>query len=121
MKHSTINLASFALVTLLGLSACDKTNTTENSEMAVERNQDSLGESGSDLGVKVEDGTITTKIKTAFLAESKISSLDINVTTQDGVVTLTGKADSLESSQKASEIASGIEDVKQVNNQLVIN
>lgn len=121
MKLSTTPLAAFALVSLLGLSACDKTNTTENSEISAERDPDSLGEMGSDLGIKVEDGTITTKIKTAFLAESKISSLDINVTTQDGVVTLTGKADSLESSQKATEIASGIKDVKQVNNQLVIN
>ncbi len=121
MKPTTVQLSAFTLVCLLGLSACDKPNTADDTDMKVERSLDTMGETSSEVGVKVEDATITTKTKAAFLAESSISSLDINVTTLDGVVTLTGRADSLASSQKASEIASAVSDVKQVNNQLVIN
>lgn len=131
MKNTLIKLSAFSLVCLVGLSACDyksKDGVAENEiDQAVvnaetEMYQDETSAGISDkTGVKVEDAMITTKIKAAFLAESSISSMDINVTTIDGVVMLTGSADSLASSQKATEVARQVAEVKQVNNQLVIN
>jgi len=131
MKKTLIKLSAFSLVCLVGLSACDyksKDGVAENeidpavvnAETEMYKDETSAGISDK-TGVKVEDAMITTKIKAAFLAESDISSMDINVTTIDGVVMLTGSADSLASSQKATEVARQVAEVKQVNNQLVIN
>jgi hyperosmotically inducible protein len=78
--------------------------------------EDARDEAGEEVG----DAAITAKIKTALLAESTVKSLDINVNTVDRVVTLTGTADSLASSQKAAEIAAVVSEVKRVDNQLVI-
>ncbi|MDP3608238.1 MAG: BON domain-containing protein [Methylophilus sp.] len=131
MKNTLIKLSAFSLVCLVGLSACDYKNkdgvaeneidqAVVNAETEMYKDETSAGISDK-TGVKVEDAMITTKIKAAFLAESAISSMDINVTTIDGVVMLTGSADSLASSQKATEVARQVAEVKQVNNQLVIN
>ena len=131
MKLTSIKLSTLSLVFLIGLSACDKPNTAENAgkkmDQAVEDTvtkmeeaKEKMEETSEKTEVKVDDATITTKIKAAFLAESMINSLDINVSTTDGVVTLSGTADSLASSKKAEEIAGVISEVKHVNNQITI-
>ncbi|HEY9210791.1 MAG TPA: BON domain-containing protein [Methylotenera sp.] len=131
MKAASMKLSAFTLVCLIGLTACDNPNTGEdagkkmdqavaNAEVKMGETSDKMGEASDKAGDNVADATITTKIKAAFLAESVINSMDINVTTKDGVVTLTGSADSLASSKKAEEIARVVSEVKQVNNQLVI-
>lgn len=131
MKATSLKLAAFTLVCLVGLTACDNPNTGEDAgkkidqavvdaEMRLGEASEKMAVAGDKAGAKVEDATITAKIKAAFLAESVINSLDINVSTKDGVVTLTGSADSLASSKKAEEIAGVVSEVKQVNNQLVI-
>lgn len=131
MKITTIKLSTLFLFFLIGLSACDNPNTAEDAGKKVDQAVEDAGaemnkatdkmEAASEKAeVNVDDASITTKIKAAFLAESTISSLDIKVETTNGVVTLSGTADSLESSKKAEEIAGVVSEVKQVNNQLVI-
>jgi hyperosmotically inducible protein len=131
MKATSMKLSAFTLVCLIGLTACDNSNTGEdtgkkidqavaNAEVKMGEASENMGEASDKAGDNVEDAAITTKIKAAFLAESDIKSMDINVTTKDDVVTLTGSTDSLASSKKAEEIARGVSDVKQVNNQLII-
>lgn len=131
MKITSIKLSTLSLVCLMGLSACDNPNTAEDAGKKIDQAVEDTGvkmeeatekmEQASDKAeVKVEDATITTKIKAAFLAESTINSLNINVETTDGVVTLSGTTDSLASSKKAEEIARVVSEVKQVNNQIVI-
>ncbi|MDP3776294.1 BON domain-containing protein [Methylotenera sp.] len=131
MKVTSIKLSAFMIACLVGLTACENPNTAENAgkeiDIAVEKAEkkidqasEKMGESSDQAVVEVEDATITAKIKAAFIAESTIKSLDINVSTTDGVVTLTGIADSLESSQKATDVAMLISEVKKVENQLII-
>lgn len=132
MKITSIKLPVLSIVCLIGLSACDNPNTAEEAgkkiDQAVEDTVTKMGEATEKMEersdkakVKVEDATITTKIKAAFLAESMINSLDINVSTIDGVVTLSGTANSLASSKKAEEIAGAVSEVKLVNNHITIN
>lgn len=132
MTATSMKLSAFTLACLIGLTACDNPNTGEeagkkmdqavaNAEVKMGEASEKMGNASNEAGDNVEDAAITTKIKAAFLAESDIRSLDINVTTKDNVVTLAGSTDSLASSKKAEEIARGVSDVKHVNNQLVIN
>lgn len=131
MKTLPIQLSTLTFIFLLGLTACDNPNTAEdagkkidqaveNAETKMDQATEKMEDASDKAGGNVEDAAITTKIKAAYLAESSISSLDINVTTVDRVVTLTGTADSLTSSQKAAEIAGVVSEVKQVKNLLII-
>lgn len=134
MKISALKLSVFTIVCLLGLSACDKhdsddvsrrldsavDNAQSKMESTAENMSEKMDNTSEKAGAAVGDAATTTKIKAAFLAESTIKSMDINVDTVDGVVTLTGSTDTKESSQKAAEIAGAIENVKKVNNELAI-
>ncbi|PPC97940.1 MAG: transporter [Methylotenera sp.] len=131
MKVTSIKLSAFTIACLVGLTACDNPNTAEDAgkeidivvektEKKIEQASEKMGESSDQAVVEVEDATITAKIKAAFIAESTIKSLDINVSTTDGVVTLTGIADLPESSQKATDVAMLISEVKKVENQLIV-
>jgi hyperosmotically inducible protein len=124
MRKTSIKLSTFALVCLVGLSACDNPNPAEDAGKKIDQAVDDVGtmieESSAEAGIKVDDAAITTKVKAAFMAESMVDSLDISVDTIDGIVTLTGTTNSLESSKKAEEIALVVSEVSQVINQIVI-
>ena len=71
-------------------------------------------------GEVVEDGFITTKVKTALLTDPDVKGLHIDVDTRDGVVTLTGSVDKAASLDRAARIARDTSGVKSVDNQLVV-
>ncbi|HEX5539803.1 MAG TPA: BON domain-containing protein [Methylophilaceae bacterium] len=72
------------------------------------------------MGDKVDDGVITTKVKSALLADDTVKGLDINVDTAQGVVSLSGTVDSQTQIDMATQIAKGVEGVKDVQNQLTV-
>jgi hyperosmotically inducible protein len=74
----------------------------------------------SKAGVALEDGVITTKVKTALLADPDVKGLSIDVDTKDGVVTLKGTADKASAMDRAAQIARDTSGVKSVDNQLVV-
>jgi hyperosmotically inducible protein len=62
---------------------------------------------------------LTTKVKTALASDVGMRTMtDINVDSDDGVVTLKGKVDSAEAKKKAEEIAKKVDGVKRVKNEL---
>ncbi len=63
----------------------------------------------------VGDSWITTKVKADLLATEATKGLDINVTTTNGVVTLSGKLDSKAEVDQAVALARGIKGVKSVD------
>ena len=69
----------------------------------------------------IDDATITTKVKAAVLAEPGLKTLEINVDTRDGVVTLAGTVKSQDLKQRATQIAQGVEGVRSVSDQLVVS
>lgn len=77
-----------------------------------------LGEESKKVGEVFDDATITSKVKAAIFAESSLKSLQINVDTARGVVTLSGSVDSQASSDLAEQLASAVAGVKKVNNHL---
>jgi hyperosmotically inducible periplasmic protein len=74
----------------------------------------------SAAGEGITDGWITTKVKTKFVDETLLKGSDINVDTNDHVVTLTGTVKSSAAKVRAAEIAGGTESVRHVVNQLVV-
>ena len=71
-------------------------------------------------GDALEDGVITTKVKTALLADPDVKGLSIDVDTKNGVVTLKGTADKASAMDRAAQIARDTSGVKSVDNQLVV-
>ena len=69
---------------------------------------------------EVTDSWLTLQTKLALLADERVSSADVHVTTQRGVITLHGKVASAAEQQAAEEIALKIEGQKQVVNQLTV-
>jgi osmotically-inducible protein OsmY len=87
---------------------------------AAERTGDKMSSATQSAGAKVDDAAITTKVKTALMAEPGLRSLEINVDTHDNVVTLNGTVDSQEKKQRAMQIAQGVDGVKSVSDNLVV-
>jgi hyperosmotically inducible protein len=69
---------------------------------------------------EVTDSLLTLQTKLALLADERVSSGDVHVTTQNGVITLRGKVDSETEQQAAGEIARTIEGARDVSNQLTV-
>lgn len=69
-------------------------------------------------GGYMSDTAITAKVKSALLADQSTSGLAIQVETNKGVVQLSGFVDSAAEKERAAEIASGVEGVKDVKNDI---
>jgi osmotically-inducible protein OsmY len=66
----------------------------------------------------VDDSVITTKVKSAILAEATLSSSEINVETFKGVVQLSGFVNSRADIDKAVAVARRVGGVKSVKNDM---
>jgi hyperosmotically inducible protein len=66
-------------------------------------------------GTDVADGWITTKVKSTFMYSNNVNGSDIAVSTNAGVVTLTGKMDSGSERALAIELARNVRGVKSVD------
>jgi hyperosmotically inducible periplasmic protein len=71
-------------------------------------------------GEAITDAAITSEVKTKFLAEPGVSGLNINVDTNDHVVTLSGTVKSRAEADKAVRIARESKGVKRVVSRLKI-
>jgi len=73
---------------------------------------------GEKSGAYVDDSWITSKVKSELVADKTVKAHNIGVTTNRGVVTLSGNAATWEESNKATEIARGVKGVIQVENEI---
>lgn len=69
---------------------------------------------------KVEDATLTAEVKLKLLANSETEGMSINVDTLNRAVTLSGEVDSAAEKALAEQIASNVNGVKRVNNELSV-
>lgn len=70
-------------------------------------------------GEILDDSAITTKVKSALLAEKDVNSFDIKVKTFKGDVQLSGFVDSQWQIDKAVQLASAVNGVQNVTNDLI--
>jgi osmotically-inducible protein OsmY len=130
MKTRNIHLSAFAAASFaaLMLAACDQPSksgsaaTPPRTADKLAASTDKLAASTENAAAKVADATddaaVTTKVKTALLAEPGLRSLEIHVDTKDGVVTLSGTPDSAISRDRAKEVTLGVAGVKNVVDQM---
>ena len=72
------------------------------------------------VGTDIDDGTITTKVKSALLADADVKSFDIKVETRKGEVQLSGFVDNQTQIERAIAVAKGVEGVKSVDNKMTL-
>lgn len=68
----------------------------------------------------VKDSVITTKVKAELVKDDTTKARHINVTTRNGVVTLSGTVDSETEKEKAAQDAQLVEGVASVDNKLMV-
>src|SRR5690349_15950778 len=90
-----ISVVGLALVLALGLAACSSTRTP---------------------GTQVDDAAITTAVKAKLAADGDINPFNIDVDTNEGVVTLQGRVEKEEARSKAEQLARGTDGVARVIN-----
>jgi hyperosmotically inducible protein len=74
--------------------------------------------SGSKVMQYSSDAALTTKVKTALLAEKNLKSLDVHVVTHNGIVQLSGFVVSSAQIDQAVDVALHVQGVKDVQNDL---
>ncbi len=72
-------------------------------------------------GAYIDDATITAKLKAKLLEDQKLKALDIHVTTDNGVVDLTGTVDSSVQKADAERIAKDTDGVKDIKNEIAVH
>ncbi|RJG08036.1 BON domain-containing protein [Noviherbaspirillum cavernae] len=68
----------------------------------------------------IDDSIITTKVKTALLADTDVKGSDISVETKQGEVMLGGSVQSQAQIDKALKIANAVDGVKSVDNKMLV-
>jgi osmotically-inducible protein OsmY len=96
-------LLAIVLIAPLLLAACAKTTSDANR-----------------VSGTLDDATITTRVKTAFINDPVIGLARIDVDTFKGVVTLSGRVNSKDEEAKAISLARGIRGVTDVRSKLQI-
>jgi len=71
-------------------------------------------------GEYVDDSVISTRAKTALLADDEVSGTEVQIETFKGVVQLSGFVDTQAQAQKAEQIVRNIDGVREVKNDIVV-
>ena len=75
---------------------------------------------GKSVGETIDDATITTRVKTAFVNDPAVGALRIDVDTFKGVVTLSGRVKSKQEEAQAIALAKKVRGVVDVKSTLQI-
>ena len=102
MRNFKITIVALGLVLGASLAACAPTRTSEST------------------GAYVDDASITTKVKTAILADAGLKGFEIHVVTEKDVVQLNGFVDSTAMVRRAGDVAGRVAGVRTVRNDLVV-
>ncbi|HEV8318484.1 MAG TPA: BON domain-containing protein [Vicinamibacterales bacterium] len=97
-------------------AACNRTDTAADARRAAAEVKKVAARAGDQLA----DSWLTTKIQAQYFADDDIKARYINVSTRDGVVTLSGRVKSADAKQQALQIAQNTDGVRQVQDHLVI-
>lgn len=119
------------IVTLKGdaSSQAEKNLTTEyamdvdgvkdvKNEMAVSK---PLNKSTETMGEKIDDASITSQVKMSLLYHRSTSTINTSVTTNRGIVTLSGQAKSITERDLVTKFVNNVKGVKSVKNRMTIS
>ena len=89
-------------------------------QSASEQAGQKLDKAGESIGQYIDDSVITANVKAAIIDDPLLKATEIKVTTDNGLVRLSGVLDSQEKINKALEVAKNQENVKSVQNALAL-
>jgi len=129
LKIWLLAASSMGLVTAAG---CDRSGPAESAGRQIDQTMEKVArkvdqatssakEQAAKAGQVIDDAAITAAVKAGILAEPGLKVMKIDVDTKDGLVTLTGSAESVENVQKATQVANGIQGVKSVDNRIAVS
>ena len=109
-------VVAITLASALSLAACGKSE--EKARAPGEAPKAGSPEAKTTVGTTIDDSAITTKVKSALLADAEVKALDIKVETNKGEVQLSGFVDTQAQIDRAVSVAKGVEGVKNVDNKM---
>ena len=109
MNKFYLTLAFLAALTAAGCSGIGGFNNRDSDAGA---DSSSSSDSTSRGGPKVSDSDITASIKSAFKQDSELAAANISVTSDGGVVTLSGNVPNAQSYNRAISLARSVEGVR---------
>lgn len=95
--------------------------TTKAAGQHAEGAKDAVLDKAQSAGTYLDDSVITTAVKTAIVNDALLKASQIEITTTEGIVTLSGVADSEESINRAIQVVNAQANVKSVQSELVVN
>jgi len=75
---------------------------------------------GETAGQNIDDGTLTTSVKTSLAGERLNTLTRVGVETNNGIVVLTGEVETAAEKSRAGTVASQVKGVRQVVNNLQV-
>lgn len=108
----------------LSVEAGDKemdATVAHTDDEGMEMDADVDADDDRDFGDRMDDAALTAEVKTRLMVDEHAEALNTNVDTEGGVVTLSGIATSEEAKAAAEKIASEVDGVSSVNNELEVD
>jgi hyperosmotically inducible protein len=112
IQHRSVHAAlasAMAVLLALSLSACNKPADSNPSPQAA-----------TSVGNDIDDTVVTTRVKSALMADPKINSYDFKVETRKGEVLLSGFVDSQDQLDLALRTTRGIDGVRSIQNKVAL-
>jgi hyperosmotically inducible protein len=110
---------TITLIGALSIAGCGKTEDKgPKPGTAPETKSETAPEAKTTVGTDIDDNAITTKVKSALIADEIVKGLDIKVETRKGEVQLSGFVDNQTQIDRAISVARGVEGVKNVDNKM---
>ena len=75
---------------------------------------------GATLGENIDDGALTSSVKTQLASDKLVTLTRVGVETNNGIVYLTGEVETAEQKSRIGSIASAVKGVKKVVNNLQV-
>jgi osmotically-inducible protein OsmY len=118
-KRMSVVLCGLA-VTLMTAGSASAQTATQDAKDKTKAAGNKTAQAGKDVGSDITDAAVTASVKTKFLADTKVSGLNINVDTSNHVVTLTGVVHSAAEKAEALRLARETNGVKSVISKLTV-
>ncbi|MGM0905731.1 MAG: BON domain-containing protein [Pseudomonadota bacterium] len=121
------SLIAFSMLTISGCSEAETEKAESKAENAMQETEDKAQEAKSyteqkakDAGEYVDDAVITTKVKAVIFEDDNLSSMDINVETNNGIVQLSGFVEDEADIDTAENLAATVKGVKDIENDIQV-
>ena len=117
----TLSLSTVAVLGAVACSPRDREEVSSSARNTASEARQATTSAANKAEMVIDDSVITTKVKSALLADSTVKGLNIDVDTVGGTVTLSGTAKSQAERTQAEALASTIEGVRNVVNRISVS